>query len=234
MPRKESKAVPEDNGPISQDAGKMVICEELRQSVSETWGEAFRDLKGDLRRMGQRLADLEQDAWLRLAMEVDGPVDSKTRECTEGAAIGVQAMRGDSFSSNRVDTDPNTSASFDDDVTGPPAPRCSTDDALIDNGAAAPKSCLSPLEMCSPITAGGLLHTAKTTTVTWTTFDQQTLWFCMTEETNLRTSILYAWYYGSFYPRAAAPARGSLKRIRGKTGCLILAVLQVISTPARC
>ena len=44
---------------------------------------------------------LEHDARQpRLAMEADGPADTKTRERTEGAATAVQAMHGDSFSAS--------------------------------------------------------------------------------------------------------------------------------------
>ena len=43
MPRKESEAVPEGNGPTPQDAGKMVTWEELRQAMSKMWDEALRE-----------------------------------------------------------------------------------------------------------------------------------------------------------------------------------------------
>ena len=47
--------------------------------------------------MDQRLTRLEQDARQpRLAMEVDGQADTKTRERSDGAATAVQAMHGDS------------------------------------------------------------------------------------------------------------------------------------------
>ena len=39
-------------------------------------------------------------------MEADGTADTNTRERTEGNAIAVQAMHGDSCSANRVDPDP--------------------------------------------------------------------------------------------------------------------------------
>ena len=53
--------------------------------------------------MDQRFASLEQDPRQpRLAMEVDGPSNAKTSECTEGAAKAVQAKHGDSFSAQRV------------------------------------------------------------------------------------------------------------------------------------
>ena len=43
MPRNESETVPEDNGPIPQDAVKMIKWEELRRVVKQTWGEALKD-----------------------------------------------------------------------------------------------------------------------------------------------------------------------------------------------
>ena len=132
-------------------------------------------------------------------MEADGQADTKTRERTEGAATAVQAMHGDSCFTNRVDLDPICSTSFGDDCTGPPALPCSREDAPVDNGAAAPKSCLSPLEVRSPIATGGLLPGGKASKATKTTFDRPTLWFCLTEETSSRTSTPYALYYNSSF-----------------------------------
>ena len=86
----------------------------------------------------------------------DVPADKKTRAGTEGAATAVQAKNGDSCSANRVDPDPKQSTSFSDDFTGPPALPCSRDDAQVGNGASAPKSCISPLEMRTPTAAGGV------------------------------------------------------------------------------
>ena len=112
------------------------------------------ELAEEMRATNKRLASLEQDARQpRLAMEADVPADKKTRKRTEAAATAVQAKHGDSCSMNRVDPDPMCSTSFGDDSTGPPALPCSRDDALVGNGAAAPKSCLSPLEMHSPTSA---------------------------------------------------------------------------------
>ena len=112
-------------------------------------------------------ARLEHDARQpRLAMEVDGPANTKTRERTEGAATAVQAIHGDSCSADRIDLDPMYYTSFSDDCTGPPAPPCLGENALVDNGAAAPKSCLPSLEMHSPSAAGGLLPTGETSTAT--------------------------------------------------------------------
>ena len=96
-----------------------------------------------MRRLEQYLAGLEQDARQpRLAMVADGQADTKTRERTEGAATAVQAMHGDSCSANRIGPDPMCSTSVGDDCTGPSPLPCSRDNALVDNGAAAPRSCL--------------------------------------------------------------------------------------------
>ena len=96
----------------------------------------------DWRSMDQRLTRLEHDARQpRLAMEADRPANTKTRERTEGAATVAQAKHGDSCSADQIDPEPMCSTSFGDDCTGPPAPPCSGENALVDNGAAAPKSC---------------------------------------------------------------------------------------------
>ena len=49
MPRKESEAVPEGNGPVPQDVGNIITREELRTVVKETWGEALKGIKDDSR-----------------------------------------------------------------------------------------------------------------------------------------------------------------------------------------
>ena len=146
--------------------------------------------------------------------------DTKTRERTEGAATAVQAMHGDRCSANRVDPDPTCSTSFGDDCTGPPALPCSREDTLVNNSAAAPKSCLSPSEMCSPTAADGSLPTGEISTTTKTTFDYPTLWFCLIEVLNFVSSILYVSYFSK-----APSGRGSAKQNQGKIGCSILAVL---------
>ena len=52
--------------------------------------------------------------------------------------------------------------------------------------------------MGTPKVAGGVLPTGQTSTAARITFDRPPFWFCLTEETNLRTSILYASYYSIF------------------------------------
>ena len=142
----------------------------------------------------QRAASLEYDARQpRLAMEADGPANTKTRERTEGAATAVQAMRGDSFSGRRVESGPKNNSTSVGMMAEPSALPC-RDDVLVENGDASPKSCLPSLEMRSPTAAGGLLPTGEASTATRTTFNQPPLRFYLTEETdsktNLRTRIL--------------------------------------------
>ena len=118
-------------------------------------------------------------------MKADVPADEKTRERTEGDPKAVQSMHGDSSSAKRVQDSPKNSNIFGVKAE-PPAFPC-RDDVLVNNGAAAPKSCLSPLEMRTQTAAGGLRSTDKTPTATRTTFHQLPLWFYSTEEINLRT-----------------------------------------------
>ena len=113
MLQKKSKAVPEGNGPIPEDAFVMITREELRRVLSESIGTAFREFKGDFRRIDQRVASLEQDALQpSLAMETDVTADMKTRECTEGAAAEVQAKNEESCSTKRIQASPTSSTSF--------------------------------------------------------------------------------------------------------------------------
>ena len=205
MPRKESEAVPEGNNLVPQQeefgSGQPTLADVYRmmEELFDKWDrklEALFDrsdkkldeMAEEMRVKDQRASSLEQDSRQpRLAMVADGQADTKTRERTEGAATAVQAMHGDSCSVNRVDPDPMCSTSFGGDSTGPPVLPCLGYDALVGKSAAAPKSCLSPLEMRTTTAAGDLLPTGKTTTPKKTTFDYPTLWLCLTGETNLGT-----------------------------------------------
>ena len=178
MPRKASKAAPEGNdGPVPQQEefglGQPTLAGVYRmfkkrfdqsdiywysiKSHFDQQEKKLDEMAEEMRMMDQRISSQKQNArHSRLAMVVaDGQADTKTRERTEGAATAVQAMHGDSCSSNRVDPDPICSTSFGDDCTGPPVLPCSSEDALVDNGTAAPKLCLPPLETRSPTAAGG-------------------------------------------------------------------------------
>ena len=78
-------------------------------------------------------------------------------------------INGDS-SFAQVDPDPMCLTSFDDDSTEPLALPCCRDDVLVDKGAAAPKRCLSPMEIGTLTAAGGLLPANKASTAVRTIF----------------------------------------------------------------
>ena len=195
MRRKESEAVPEGNGPILQQeefGSGQPTMENVYQMMKEAfdrWDKKLDQISDKMeeyirerRSIDERLTCLKHSARQpRLAMETDGLANTKTRERTEGAATAVQAMRGDSFSSCRVDPGPKTSTSFGVKAEPPTLP-C-RDDAVVESGDAAPKSCLPSLEMRSPKASGGLVSTGKTSTATETNFNQPPLWFYSTEET---------------------------------------------------
>ena len=207
MSRMLGKNVPESNGPVSHQ--------------DEFWSDMKLDeLTENLKRENQHVVNFEQDARQpRLTMVVDVKVDKKTHERTAGATTAVQAMHGDSVSANRVDSDPKRSTSFGDDSPGPPALPCSRDGALVGNGAAAPKSCLSPLEMRSPTAAGGLRPAVKASTATRITFCQPRFRFFANEETNSeRTSTQYALYYtsSSWWNQLPAPSWRRVIQIKSR------------------
>ena len=137
--------------------------------MSEAMGKALEELTDNIKRVNQRLASLEQDARQpRLAMEADVTAGKQTRECTEGAAAAVQVKYGDSCSAKRVQASPTSSTSFSMKVEPPALPR--RDDVLVGIGPAAPKPCLSPVEIRTPTVAGGLLPTGKTSSAMMTIF----------------------------------------------------------------
>ena len=106
-------------------------------------------------------------------MEADEKADTKTCERTEGAAKTVQAKHGDSCTSQKVQDRPKTSTCFGAKVEPPALPY--RDDVVVESGAAAPKSCLSPLEMRTTTAGGGLLLTGETSPATRDTFDSSVL-----------------------------------------------------------
>ena len=114
--------------------------------------------------MNRHLAGLSHRAQQpRLTKEADVKTNAKTRKRMEGA-VADRAKHGDT-SSARVDHDPMRLTSFDDNSVEPPAFPVCRDDAPVNEGAQVRKPCLSPGEMRTTTTAGGLLltHTASTT-----------------------------------------------------------------------
>ena len=66
-------------------------------SCFDRWNRKLDEILDETKVMDQHVTSLEHGAPSpRLAMEADGPANTKTRERTEGAATAVQAMRGDS------------------------------------------------------------------------------------------------------------------------------------------
>ena len=183
------EAIPEGNDLIPQDAYVMVrgikILEDFLRIMSEAMDKAFDKHFGqkpenleDLRTNDQRVASLKQDVWQpRLAMEADGLADTKTRERTEGAAAAVQAMHGDSFSANRVQTGQKTTPTSLSVKAEPPTPLAEM--TLWSRTALRRPSRVSHLWRCAhPTAASGLLPSGMATTATRTTFHQLPLWFC--------------------------------------------------------
>ena len=180
--------------------------QKILESCFDRWDRKLDEIAEAWRNIDQRVTSLEQDARQpRLAMEVDGAANTKTRERTEGAATTAQAMHGDSCSATRIDPGPKTNSTSFGMKAVPPALSC-RDDVLVENGDASPKSCLPYLEMRSPSAAGGLLPTGKASTATKITFNRPPLPLYLTEETNLRTSTQPVSYDSSFWNLLATPS----------------------------
>ena len=213
MLRKASEAVSVGSGPVHQEEkigfGQPALVDEYRKIRSLSKQEIREDRI--TRRLEQLLECQEHEAQQpRLAMEADGPANTKTQERTEGAATAVQAMRGDSFTAEqKVQDGPKTSITFGMEAESPNLP-C-RDDVLVEGGDAAPRSCPPSLEVRSPTAAGGLVPTGEASTATEDNFNQPPLRFCPTEETDpeanyKRTSTPYGSYdSSSFWKLLAAP-----------------------------
>ena len=73
----------------------------------------------------------------RFAIEADGHANTKTQERTEGATTAVQAMRGDSWTTEqKVQDGPKTSITFDVETEPPDLP-CG-DDVLVEGAMPHP------------------------------------------------------------------------------------------------
>ena len=143
-------------------------------------------------------------------------------------------MHGNSFSAKSIQDGPKGSTTAGENVE-PPALPC-RDDVVVENGPAAPKKCLSPLEMRTTTAAWGLLPTDKTSTATRIIFDHSTFWFCQTEETFLRISVLSASFDSIFWRNNLLAAPSCRRVIEAKSwliGCSIQAFLKVVSALAR-
>ena len=190
MLRKENEAVSAGNGPVHQKEefgfGQPAPADVYREIKSplkqrERKLDKFHD---DMTRLFDQLAArLEKDARQpRLAMKADGPANTKTRECTEGAATAVQAMHGDSCTAQKVQEGPKTSISFGVKAKPPDLP-C-REDVLVEGGDAAPNSCLPSLEMRSPTAAGDFVPTGEASKATEPTVNEPLFQFYSNEGEN--------------------------------------------------
>ena len=174
----------------------------------------------------QRLADLLHEAQQpRLATEANVEPDMKTRKRTEDA-VADRAKQGDNNSSARVDHDPMRLTSFGDDSTEPPALPC-RDDALVDQGAEAPKPCLSPGEMRMTTTAGGLLPAGTVSSAMRAIFSPPPPTRTLSDKNKKRTRRT------TLTSLSLSLGVKSNTQNQCKLCCLILAVIQVVYAPAR-
>ena len=153
MPRKDCEAVPEGNCLIHQQkefgfgeptlADIYRLCEERfnrMDTYSDRWNRRLDEISDETRVMDQHVTSLGHGARQpRLAMEADGHANTKTQERTEGAATAVQAMRGDSCTTEqKVQDGPKTSISFGM-MAEPPDLAC-REACLVEEGATSPES----------------------------------------------------------------------------------------------
>ena len=165
MLRKESKAVPEGNGPVPQKeelgSGQLTLGDVYRLCVErfdrqlkitdnrfdrqlKRMDNYFDRLDDEMREMDQHLTRLKHGARQpRLAMEANGQASTKTRKRTEGAAIEVQAMRGDCFSARRVEPGPTTNSTSFGVKAEPPA-LSYREDSVVESGLPHPSRVSHP------------------------------------------------------------------------------------------
>ena len=207
MPRNWSKAVPEDNGSVPQPefGPDQPTLAEIYRLFEKRLDRKLNRMKSHFNELTERISETNQHSVSlerddarqpRLAMEADVKSDTKTRKRTKGATAADQAKYRDSCSTKRIQAGPTSSTSFSTKAESPALPRM--DDVLVDKGAAAPKPCLSPVEMRTLTAAGGLLPAGKASTATKIIFYQPPFWFCPTKEINSRTTIQYAMNCSSF------------------------------------
>ena len=122
MPWKESEAVSEGNGPVTQQeengSGEPTLADVYRR-FEERFDKQQKRMHSFFDRWNRKLEE-KMDQYVtrqepgarqpRLALEADGQTDTKTRESTEGAATAVQAMQRDGFSAAWVEPGPNTNS----------------------------------------------------------------------------------------------------------------------------
>ena len=160
-------AVPQDTsellGGITRGEIRRMMSEVLDKALDKSFDEMKINLDSMsenidriLRATDQRSAGADHDAQQpRFATMADVPTDTKNRKRTEDAVVD-QAKHVDSCSAKRVDAGPPMClTSFGDDSTDPLALPCCRHNALVDKGAAAPKPCLSAVEVRTLTATGG-------------------------------------------------------------------------------
>ena len=207
MLRKASKAVPESNGPVPQkkelesdqltmgDVYRLLVERFDRQleimdsrfdRMDDRLDKKLDEISEEMSNMDQHLTRLEHGARQPcLAMEEDGQANTKTRERTEGAAIAVQAMRGDCVSARRVEPGPTTKSTSSGVKAESSALPC-RDDSVVECGSTASELCFPSMEKRSSTAAGGLVPTGDAFKASETTLNEPPLRFCLTEETDLK------------------------------------------------
>ena len=210
MSRKWSKAIPEGNDPVPHQeeigpdqptlADVYRLFEERfdRQlKLMKSHFDQLDELMEKTRETNRSLAGLEQEARQpRLATKADVPADTKTRKRMDDAAA-VQAKHGDRFSARRVQAGRISSTSFG--IKAEPPALSRRNDVLVDKGAAAPKQCVSPVEMRTLTTPDDLLTAGKAFTAKRIIFYQLPLRFCPTEETSSGTTSAQYTTYSDFW-----------------------------------
>ena len=206
MLRNWSKSIPEGNGPVSHQEeigpdqstladvfrrleGKFDRQLKLIKSSCDRQDEKLDELMEKTREPRQRSASLEHDdaRQPRLAMEADSKTIQEDSQAHGGRRWSRTSDEWDN-SSAQVDTDPIHLTSFGNDSARPPALSCSRNDALVDNGPAPTKPCLSLLEMRTGTAAEGLLSAGTASTAIRTIFSRPLPSWTLGEETNERTS----------------------------------------------
>ena len=169
MPRKESMAVLEGNGPIPQDTYVMahrIILEDFRRITSEAMDKTLDKHFGqkpenpdELRKTNQRVASLEKDARQPRLARQTGQQTPRTASTRRALLKQYKRCMGYSCSAKRIQDGAKSSTTFEEKVE-PPALPC-RDNVVVENGAAARKLCLSHMEMRTPTVAGGLPPPAR-------------------------------------------------------------------------
>ena len=175
MPRIKSKAASEGNDSILQNEfgfGELTtakifgaFAEELDRCFDRNTGhfdQRFEESQEN--KNNQQLAALQHEAQQpRFAPKSDVKLDMTTCVRMKGAAADDEKYRD--ISSARVDDDSMRLTSFrDQEFTEPSALSKYSDDALVDEGAKAPKSRLSLVTIRKSTPAGGLLDADSSST----------------------------------------------------------------------